>query len=101
MILAHQKTSAELKGLIEGGKARGEIPQAFDDAQKQKLARLASLDGQAFRDAYITMQREAHQEAIALFSAYARNGENADLQNWATTTLGEVNHHLEMARSLK
>lgn len=101
MILAHQKTSAELKGLIEGGKVRGEIPQALDDAHKQKLARLASLDGQAFRDAYITMQREAHQDAVSLFSAYARNGDNADLKNWATTTLGELNHHLEMARSLK
>ncbi|MTW18405.1 DUF4142 domain-containing protein [Rhodoplanes serenus] len=101
MILAHQKSSADLKGHIEGGKVHGEMPQALDDAQKQKLAPLASLDGQAFRDAYITMQREAHQEAIALFSAYARNGDDADLKNWATSTLGELNHHLEMARSLK
>jgi hypothetical protein len=43
--------------------------------------------GKEFDRAYDQMQLQAHEEAVALFSDYARNGDNTDLKTWAAQTL--------------
>jgi putative membrane protein len=99
MIKDHGKTSAELKAMA--GKLKVKLPTALDDKHQKMLAQLGKLDGNKFDGAYDQMQVQAHEEAVKLFSSYAKNGDNAELKAWAAKTLPALQHHLEMAKKLK
>jgi putative membrane protein len=47
------------------------------------------------------MQLKGHQDAVALFEAYSKSGDNADLKKWAAKTLPHLKQHLSMAQKLK
>lgn len=100
MIIAHRALAAELRGLQESGKIGGPLPTEIDAAQRAKLDQIRALDGAAFRDAYVRMQRDAHREAVAMFQAYARAGDDPELRQWAESTLPTLKQHLDMARAL-
>ena len=40
-----------------------------------------------------------HERSIALYSAQARSGEDADLRKFAHDTLPTIEHHLEQLKS--
>jgi putative membrane protein len=100
MVKDHQETTSELKQLVQSGKVKDEPPAALDDEHKKKLDELAKLSGKEFDTAYDRAQKEAHQEAVALFQSYAQNGDNADLKQWAAKTLPHLKEHLTMAEKL-
>jgi putative membrane protein len=81
MIQDHQKTSSELKALVEGGKVKGKLPRALD-SEHQKM-----IDDLDFDHGYDQIQVKAHRDAVALFEAYAKAGDNAELKEWAGKTL--------------
>ena len=101
MVKDHQQTTAELKSLVQSGKVKEQPPTAFDDEHKRKLDELGKLSGKEFDTAYDRAQKEAHQEAVTLFEAYSRNGDNADLKQWAAKTLPHLKEHLTRAEKLK
>lgn len=58
--------------------------------------------GEAQFDAvYLNLQRKAHEEAAALFSQYAQNGQETDIKNIASRQLPTLEQHLEHVRSLQ
>lgn len=99
MIDAHEKT-AELKGLIDGGKVTAPAATGMSDAQKKSFDELKDLSGKEFDDAYQDDQEDAHEDAVDVFKRYASEGENADLKAWAAKTLPALEHHLKMAEDL-
>jgi putative membrane protein len=100
MVKDHTKTSDELKELA--GRIKATLPATLDDEHKKKLDDLSKLrNADQFDDAYDKIQVEAHEEAVKLFTAYSRNGDNAELKAWAGKTLPALQHHLEMAKKLK
>ena len=101
MITDHQKTSKELKDLIDKGKVKATLPTTLDSEHKKMLDDLKAKNGKDFDAAYDEIQRKAHQEAVALFDAYAKGGDNPDLKQWAATTLPHLKEHLAMAQKLK
>jgi len=100
MIDAHEKTTAELKGLIDGGKVTAPAATGMSDAQKKSFDELKDLSGKEFDDAYQDDQEDAHEDAVDVFKRYASEGENADLKGWAAKTLPALEHHLKMAEDL-
>lgn len=100
MIDAHQKTSSELKGLIDGGKVKAPAATGMSDAQKKSFDDLKNLSGKEFDDAYQSDQEDAHEDAVDVFKRYASEGDNADLKAWAAKTLPALEHHLKMAEDL-
>ena len=100
MITDHQQTSKELKALVESGKVKASLPTGLDAEHLKKLDDLKAKSGKEFDRAYDQMQLQAHEEAVALFSDYARNGDNPDLKAWAAKTLPHLREHLEMAKKL-
>ena len=76
----------------EGAAATG-----LDAEHQKKLDELKAKSGKEFDRA---MQLQAHEEAVALFSDYARNGDNPDVKAWAAKTLPHLREHLEMAKKL-
>lgn len=100
MVTDHQKTSSELKALVESGKVKATLPTALDSAHQKMLGQLNAKNGKDFDKAYDRIQLKAHQEAVKLFTAYSKRGDNADLRTWATSTLPHLQEHLAMAKKL-
>ncbi len=100
MITDHEKTSAELKALLAGGKVQGNPVTALTEDHKEEVDELAKLEGAEFNEEYIDDQVEAHEDAVDLFKRYAEEGENAELKAWAAKTLPALEHHYKMAQDL-
>ena len=101
MIKDHQKTSRELKALIDKGKVQATLPASLDSEHQKMLSDLKAKDGRDFDVAYDQIQLKAHQDAVALFDAYAKGGDNPDLKRWAAKTLPHLKQHLAGAQKLK
>jgi putative membrane protein len=101
MISDHQKTSSELKALVDSGKVKATLPSALDSEHQRMLDELKLKNGNDFDRSYDAIQLKAHQEAVSLFDAYSKNGDNRDLKSWAATTLPHLKEHLSMAEKLK
>jgi putative membrane protein len=93
----HQKTSSELKALVDGGKVKATLPTASTAKHQKMLDELKAKNGKDFDASYDQTQVKAHQDAVALFDAYAKNGGNAELKGWAFRTLPHLREHLSMA----
>ncbi|OHV82661.1 DUF4142 domain-containing protein [Rhizobium sp. LCM 4573] len=100
MIEDHQKTTAELKQLVDGGKVKAALPTAMTPAHQELLDKLNSLQGDEFTQQYRSDQVEAHEEAVDLFKRYGEEGENAELRSWAAGKVSALEHHLQMAKKL-
>ena len=101
MVTDHQKTSNELKALLQKAKFdKVQLPKDLDEPHAKKLTQLKSASGMQFDETYRQQQIEAHQQAVGLFENYSQKGDNNDLKGWATQTLPALKHHLEMAQSL-
>jgi putative membrane protein len=101
MVTDHQKTSSELKSLIDSGTVKATLPTALDAQHQKMLDELKVKSGKDFDQSYDQIQVKAHQDAVALFEVYARGGDNPDLKSWAAQTLPHLKEHLSMAQKLK
>jgi putative membrane protein len=100
LVTDHQKTSDELKGLVNSGKVKVTLPTALDSSHQSKLQKLNGLNGQDFDKAFDELQMSAHKDATSLFERYSKGGENADLKAFAAKHLPTLQHHLKMAEDL-
>jgi putative membrane protein len=101
MVSDHQKTSGELKALIDGGKVKAKLPTALDSEHQKMLDDLKEKSGKDFDQSYDQIQLKAHQDAVALFESYAKSGDDPELKSWAAKTLPHLKEHLSMAEKLK
>jgi len=101
MVKDHSKTTSELKSLVQKGSVQAQLPTSLDAEHQQKLDQLKSASGADFDRMYDTMQKQAHQDAVAMFQSYAANGDNPQLKRWAAKTLPHLQNHLKKADNLK
>jgi putative membrane protein len=101
MVSDHQKTSTELKALVDSGKLKVTLPTSLDTEHQKMLDDLKAKNGNEFDRSYDQTQLKAHQDAVALFEAYSKTGDNPELKSWAATTLPHLKEHLSMAQKLK
>jgi putative membrane protein len=101
MVTDHQKTSKELKSLVDGGKVKATLPSALDAEHQKMLDDLKTKNGKDFDQSYDQIQVKAHQDAVALFKAYSAGGDDPELKRWAAKTLPNLERHLTMAEKLK
>jgi putative membrane protein len=94
MITDHQKTSNELKAMVQ------DIPTALDSSHQKMLDKLVGLNSADFTKQYQSDQVNAHKNAVSLFQRYAKGGDNAALKDWAAKMLPDLEHHLQMAQDL-
>jgi putative membrane protein len=100
MISDHQKTSMEMKQLVDSGKVKAPLPADMTSSQKSMLDKLNGLKGDDFSKQYHSDQVSAHKDAVDLFKRYGDGGDNADLKAWAAATRPALEHHLMMAQDL-
>ena len=81
MVQDHQKTSSELKGLVEGSMVKLTLPTSLDAEHQKMLNELNAKSGKDFDQTYDQIQVKAHREAVALFEAYSKSGEGFRAEN--------------------
>ena len=60
----------------DGGKVKATLPTALDSQHQKMLDELKAKNGKDFDASYDQTQVKAHQDAVALFDAYAKGGDN-------------------------
>jgi putative membrane protein len=101
MVQDHQKTSTELKAVVEGSILKLTLPATMDSEHQKMLNDLQAKNGKDFDRSYDQIQLKAHQDAVALFEAYSKTGDNPELKSWAVATLPHLKEHFSMAQKLK
>ena len=101
MVTDHQRTSSELKALVDRGKVKAKLPTALDSEHQKLLDDLKTKNGKDFDQSYDQAQVKGHKDAVALFEAYAKSGDDPELKSWAAKTLPHLKEHLSMAEKLK
>ncbi|TIW35523.1 MAG: DUF4142 domain-containing protein, partial [Mesorhizobium sp.] len=79
MISDHTKAGEDFKAALSQGQTTASIKPAgpaLGPKEQQMLGELKSASGKAFDQKYIKMQTDAHKEAVALFSTYAKSGDD-------------------------
>jgi len=98
MIKDHTAATADLKAAAkQDGVA---VPRQMVSKDVKNIDRLEKLSGGAFDKSYITEQRAAHQQALALLTGYAKDGSAAALKTHVAKTEPVVEMHLNHLKTL-
>jgi putative membrane protein len=77
------------------------VPSSPMPKQAQMLAKLKGTSDGSFDATYLDLQRMSHEEAVALHTAYARNGDDAALRATANKAVPIVEEHYREVRGLR
>ena len=70
-------------------------------SEHSQTGKVTSLSDRDFDKHYISMQIEAHKEAISLFTDYSKYGVNSTLRKFAADTLPHLKDHLKHIQLVK
>ncbi len=95
----HQSVDQQLMTMAQ---SKGVTPDATQpQMMTDSTAKLGSETGAAFDRGYARQQVAVDQAAVKAFQDEIANGQDADLKQFATTTLPTLQQHLAMARRLR
>ena len=99
MVTDHAKSTAMVKkaALRSGLHPK---PPMLDAKQKSDYAALVAARGADRDQLYITQQKAAHQDALALQQDYADSGAKPALKTAASNIVPVVQHHIEMLNGM-
>lgn len=100
MIADHEKTTGEIKAMVQGGKVQATLPTAMDSTHQTKIDKLKSLKGAEFTKQYHSDQVAGHKAAVDLYKRYAAEGDNPELKAFASKHLPHLEEHLKKAQDL-
>lgn len=99
MIQDHSQSTAKLERVVANS-GRLHLPAELDAQHRGLIKELRRLGKRQFEVTFAQQQVQAHEDAVALFTAYRNNGDNPRLKRFASKILPIIRHHLDMARSL-
>ena len=100
MVDAHSKTTEELKGIVASESIKVDLPAKLDAKHQKLIDDLNGASDADFDKTYAKQQVDGHQDAVSLFDAYAKKGDNAALKTFAQKTLSVIQQHLDEAKKL-
>lgn len=98
MVDDHTAANGELAGIADDSKIP--LPDGLNAEHEMKRHELETLDGATFDLAYMRGQVVEHQKATQLLIWEIDNGQDGELQRFASRTLPTVLEHLAMARAI-
>lgn len=99
MIAAHRAFYESLKAAATGTKLRKGLPDAVDPEHQRRLDTLDGKSGAEFEAAYLELQIQAHQEALALHKRFAESG-TGPLKDFAVKAETTTRNHLAEVEKL-
>lgn len=100
LVTDHGSSSRELMDVAKAAGVDTAPPSALDQRHQVIADSLKDAEKSGFDAAFAQAQVQAHQEGIALFEAYARNGDNDQLKAFAQKGLPTLQKHLETAQRI-
>ena len=100
MVTDHNLAASKMKQALSDAKIAAP-PEKLNARDQQAFDSLKGAQGAAFDKAYIEAQYQAHVEAVSLFGAYAKNGDNARLKALAADLLPTLQGHLDHITKLR
>ena len=76
------------------------LPTQLDQKHQGLLAELQKEDPKKFDAAYAKDMAAGHKDAVALFEKTSKDSKDADVREFARSTLPTLQHQLEMAKHL-
>jgi putative membrane protein len=101
MVDDHTKTGDKLKGILDSTDSSIKPADELDDKHQKLIDKLNAASGKDFDNKYISMQTDAHKEAVSLFGDYAKKGDDPKLKDFAGETLPALQEHLKHVKQLK
>jgi putative membrane protein len=98
MVTDHSQANDKLMTLAQSMNV--ELPTKLGKKDQKALDKLQSKSGEAFDKAYASAMRRDHRVDIREFEHEAKHGENAQLKEFAQTTLPTLKEHLSLAEKL-
>ena len=99
MISDHQKANEQLQKIATQKGAT--IPTELTRREEAQLEHLQKLTGADFDKAYADRMVKDHKKDVKEFQEAAKNAEDADLKNFAATTLPTLQEHEKMAEQME
>ncbi len=99
MIDAHAKSTAEVKAAAMKSKVKAAPPKLMP-VQAEMVAKLRAEKGAARDAAYIAQQKAAHNKALTMQQAYARQGTAPALRAVAGRIVSVVENHIMMLKAM-
>jgi putative membrane protein len=96
MIRDHDKANKELQSAASSLGAN--VPSSLDAKHAQALQKLEGMNGPEFEQFYVQAQRDAHREAVGLYSSYSKA--NGALSAWAAETLPTLQEHQQRIQQI-
>ncbi|MBZ9814064.1 DUF4142 domain-containing protein [Mesorhizobium sp. CA7] len=103
MIKDHSKAAEDFKAALSQGQTTASIKPAgpaLQPKEQQLLDDLKAASGKEFDAKYIKMQADAHKDAVALFSTYAKSGDDPAMKEFAKKTLPVLKMHEKHVKEL-
>lgn len=99
MVKDHTQANDNLKQIAERKGAT--LPTQLTSHQQREVDRLAKMSGPEFDKAYMSLMVRAHKSDERLFKKASEDAQDADIKNFASTTLTMVQEHLKLAQDLE
>lgn len=98
MVSDHSTTTKDIMAAAEAESIA--VPTVMMPKHAEMLTQLQSADAASFDALYLEMQQMAHQEAVALHTAYAENGDDAGLMAVAKKAVPIVTEHYQEVQAI-
>ncbi len=99
MVKDHSNANEQLKDAAQQDNIN--LPNQPNNMQEQEYNRLSNLSGKEFDRAYARLMVKEHQKDVQALQHEANYGKNAQIKNWASTTLPTIQEHLRLARQMQ
>ena len=97
MVDDHSKANDKLKSLAT---AKGvNLPTGLDRSTRREMDKLSKLSGAEFDREYMKHMVSDHKKDVSEFKSEAKKAKDADVKDFAATTLPTLEEHLQLAQS--
>ena len=100
MVDDHEKAQTQLEKAVTTSTAGLKFSPKLDPQQEALLSALRAA-GAKFDETYVKQQQTAHEQTLAMLTAFASHGEGEDLRKLARSNTPVVAAHLDHARQLR
>lgn len=101
MIDDHEKKAENLEEAIDDSDLDVEAKDKLDPKHEALIEKLQGVHGAEFDAQYASIQKNAHNEVVQLFTDYSKTGDNKELKEFATETLPTLKDHKQHVQALK
>jgi len=98
MVTDHTKANDQLKQIAAGKNVQ--LPTDMPSSAKRERDRLSKLSGAQFDREYMSHMTSDHKKDTSLFRSAAKSAKDADIKQFASSTLPTLEEHLQLAQSL-